>query len=76
MEERLAELGLDLETAQALCDLALGGGVEGAAAERMGPALERRGLVRQGASGYEPTDTGIVVARQLAALLKPRDESH
>ena len=75
MEDRLAELGLDLETAQALYDLALRGNVEQAVADRSGPELERRGLVRRGAGGYEPTDTGIVVARQVAAVLKSRDES-
>ena len=75
MEDRLAELGLDLETAKTLRDLALGGEIEGAVADRAGPELERRGLVRRGAAGYEPTDTGIVVARQVAAVLKSGDES-
>jgi hypothetical protein len=68
---RLEELGLDLETAQALRDLALQGSVEAAVAERACPELERRGLVRLGAGGYEPTQTGIVVARQVDAALRP-----
>ena len=68
---RLEELGLDLETAQALCDLALRGTMDTAVAERACPELERRGLVRRGASGYEPTDTGFVVARQVEVALRP-----
>ncbi len=68
---RLQELGLDLETAQALRDLALEGAVEAAVAERACPELERRGLVRRGSGGYEPTATGMVVARQVDAALRP-----
>lgn len=67
---RLAELGLDLDSAQALRDLALGGGVEAALAERALPGLERKGLVRRGAGGYEPTGTGMVVARQVDEALR------
>ncbi len=70
-QKRLAELGLDPESAQALCDLALRGGVEAALAGRTLPELERRGLVRLGAGGYQPTATGVVVARQVEAALRP-----
>ena len=68
-DERLAELGLDLASAQALRSVALGTEVEGAAGETQCVELERRGLLRRGARGYEPTATGIVVARQVETLL-------
>lgn len=71
-EDRLAELGLDLDAAQALRSVALGTEFEGAVSETACSQLERRGLLRRGAGGYEPTATGMVVARQLEAILRER----